>query len=103
MRKRHRELIQSPDPTGKGVRGSCLSAPGVRGGSGEGTRRLLGCREWEPSTNGGTVGNGAGSGGLKGVTGDMRRGSMLPWKRVVDRPRVVLCALRPELPLALRE
>jgi hypothetical protein len=84
------------------VIGSCLSAPGVRGGNGEGVLCLLGCRAREPKAKGDTVRSGAGHGGLKGVIGDMRSGSGLPWNRVVDRPRVELCVLC-ELPLALRE
>lgn len=78
MRKGQLETIQSTEPTGKGVSGSCLSAPGVRGGNGEGALWLLGCRVWEPKANGDPVRNGAGHGGLNGVMGDMRRGSGLP-------------------------
>jgi hypothetical protein len=71
--------IQSPGPTGNGVRGNLLSAPGVFGGRIVGVPVLLGRRVYAPGANGDIFR--PGNDGLKGVTGDMRRGSMRPWKR----------------------
>jgi hypothetical protein len=63
------------------VIGNRLSAPGVRGGRGAGVLVPLGCRVYEPGANGDV--DRPGNGGLKGVIGDMRRGSILPWKRAL--------------------
>jgi hypothetical protein len=86
---------QSPGPTGNGVTGNCLSAPGVRGGRIAGVLTLLGRRVYAPGANGEVVR--PGNGGLKGIIGDMRRGSTRPWKRALG---FVLLA---EVLLAVRE
>jgi hypothetical protein len=46
---------QSPGPTGNGVTGNCLSAPGVRGGRIAGVLTLLGRRVYAPGANGEVV------------------------------------------------
>jgi hypothetical protein len=86
---------QSPGPTGNGVTGNCLSAPGVRGGRIAGVLTLLGCRVYAPGAKGDIVR--PGNGGLKDVIGDTRKGSIRPWKRALG---FVLLA---EVLLAVRE